>query len=279
MSSVISNRDCAIMYMHEIPAIEAERDKLKIQNSSLLNQIQELKAKFVIFEKTSEYAKCINDSKSDFAELKVESVALQNKFKAFEEKIFALEAKNVELMKSFHVDKDKANLEKIYTKKLSEFYKKAFQEKKDLEHRCIKLSKQVSEFEKILITERDTFAKERKVLEDKVIELPKQISVLQDLLEKERQIFQEKKKSFDAEKKISEKRNVGIFKEISEKNKNLEKDFEQERQIFESEISKLTTKLSVISSDILKEQIVRSNLKKKFDTLLDERNILSEKIK
>ncbi|KAI3718227.1 hypothetical protein L6452_19089 [Arctium lappa] len=140
----------------------------------------------------------------------------------------ALEAKNDDLMKNLNADTIKADLEKIYAQKLSDFSKKASQEKKDLELICIKLSKQVSEFEKIVITERDTFAKERKVLEDKVIEFPKKFSTLQDLLEKERQIFQVKKKSFDSEKKKFGKKNVGIFKEIYEKIKNLEKDFEQE---------------------------------------------------
>ncbi|KAI3697940.1 hypothetical protein L6452_31046 [Arctium lappa] len=126
---------------------------------------------------------------------------------------------------------------------------------------------------------KDTFAKERKVLEEKVIKSPKQISVLQDLLEKERKAFQEMKKSFEIEKKNTEKRNVGIFKEISEKTKNIEKEFEQERQIFENEISKLTSKISVVSSDFQKEQLARSDLKQKFDTLIVERNILTEKIK
>ncbi|KAI3758490.1 hypothetical protein L6452_06054 [Arctium lappa] len=144
---------------------------------------------------------------------------------------------------------------------------------------CIKLSKQVSDFEKVLITERDTFSKERQVLEAKNTELPKQISTLQDLLEKERNILKEKKQSFEEQKKLFEKKNAGIFKDISEKNKNLETDFEQERSYFESEISKLTSKLSVLSSDILKEQMARSDLKKKFDTITSERNILAAKMK
>ncbi|KAI3697837.1 hypothetical protein L6452_30935 [Arctium lappa] len=42
--------------------------------------------------------------------------------------------------------------------------------------------------------------------------------------------------------------------------KNLEKDFQQERKIFETEISKLTRKLSVLASDILKEQKVKYDL-------------------
>ncbi|KAI3735700.1 hypothetical protein L6452_15208 [Arctium lappa] len=106
-----------------------------------------------------------------------------------------------------------------------------------------------------------------------------EISVLQDLLEKERQIFKENKKSFELEKKTYEKRNVGIFKDISEKTKNMETNFEQERLHFESEISKLKSKINVLSADVQKEQMVKSDLKQKFDTLTSERNILSTKIK
>ncbi|KAI3667141.1 hypothetical protein L6452_42189 [Arctium lappa] len=98
--------------MPEKPIIEAERDELKIQNSKLLNQIQEFKAKLLNFDETSECAKCINNSKSDFSELKVESVDLHIKFKAFEDQISALVTKNVDLMKSLQADKDKSNLEK-----------------------------------------------------------------------------------------------------------------------------------------------------------------------
>ncbi|KAI3729648.1 hypothetical protein L6452_18310 [Arctium lappa] len=329
--------------MSKIPKMEAELDKLKNQNSKLLNQIQEFKSKVSNSDKTPDCIKCANLDKSDFAdimkerekeikdkdnqiemkekiigvkekiimqkerkisnlqshlktteqkssesqdesvklqlkfkafedhiyvlekknveliksikkdkvkeklqsqlktteqkssELKDESVKLQNKLKALEDQIYVLEKKNAELKSSLQAEKEKSNVKTSSTQQSSEISKKTVQEKKDLELRCIKLSKQVSDFEKILITERDTFAKERK-------------------------------------------KNVGIFKDISEKNKNLETNFEQERSYFESEISKLTSKLSVLSSDILKEQMARSDLKKKFDTLISERNILTKKI-
>ncbi|KAI3729594.1 hypothetical protein L6452_18255 [Arctium lappa] len=260
-NTVLSSRDVAFMYMPEIPAIEDERDKPKDQNSALLKQIQEFRNKLLKSDKTSDFAKCANNSKSDFAsilgtkekeiklreieihlfqtklktteknssEIKVESVSLLNKMKEFEEKISALEAKNADLMKHLQADKDKSNLEKASSQKISDHSKK--------------------------------------------------ISTLQDLLEKERKSFQEKKKSYDVEKKNAEKRNVGIFKEISEKTKNLEKDFELERQNFENEISKLTSKITVLSSYVLKEHIVRTDLKKKFDTISEERNIISKNIK
>ncbi|KAI3758679.1 hypothetical protein L6452_06250 [Arctium lappa] len=265
--------------------IEAECDKLKNQNSKLLKQIQELKLNVSNSDKTPVCAKCTDIAKSDFAETEqkasehqAESVELQSKFKAFEDKISALETQNAELTKSIQADKDRSIMETSITQQISDFSKKTLQEKKDLELRCLKFSKQVSKFEKIVITERDTFVKEIQVLENKITELPKQVSTLQDLLEKERQFFKENKKSFELEKKNYEKRNVGIFKEISEKTKNLEKYFEQERLYFESEISKLTSRITILSSDIQKEQKDKSDLKQKFDTLSDERNILTKKI-
>ncbi|KAI3728832.1 hypothetical protein L6452_17476 [Arctium lappa] len=215
-NTVLSKRDCEIAYMPEIPALEAENLKLKFQNS----------------------------------ELKTKTVDLQSKLKKFEKKISTLKTKSTDLMKmceeKFRIEKP--DLERNYNQKLSDLSKKIVQEKKDIELICIKLSKQVSEFEKILISERDIFAKEKQVLEEKFVDLPTQICTLQDLLEKERKVFQEKKISFESEKKTFEKKNVGIFKEISAKNKNMEKDFEQERNFFETEISKL----SVLASDILK---------------------------
>ncbi|KAI3758484.1 hypothetical protein L6452_06048 [Arctium lappa] len=280
-NNVLSARDCAILYMPEIPKIEAERNQLKNQNSVLLKQIQELKLNLSNSDKTSDYKKCVNMDKSHFVgiisekekeikdrekmvgikdntiqsleevikmkesyvesllsqlkiteqrssdlhdesvklqqkymasektayELKVknvdlmksikedkvqanlqrqlktteqkasdlqdESVKLQNKFKAFEEKISVLEKKNAEFKTSLQAEKEKSCVKTSSTQQMSEHFKKTLQEKKDLELRCIKLSKQVSNFEKILITERDTFTKERKVLEDKNTELPK----------------------------------------------------------------------------------------------------------
>ncbi|KAI3770919.1 hypothetical protein L6452_02067 [Arctium lappa] len=276
-NTVLSARDMAILYMPEIPGIEAERDKLRIQNAAFIKQIQELKFNLSNSDKTPDYIKCTNIVKSNSAsiinakenEIREKEKAIREKEKeiknrekiiairentiqtlekltTFEDKIYALEAKNAELLKSIQADKEKSNLEKSSTQQISEFSKKTLQEKKDLELRCSKFSKQ--------------------------------ISTLQDLLEKERQIFKENKKSYELEKKNAEKRNTGIFKEISEKSKNMEKNFEQERSHFESEISTLASKLTALPSDYQKEQKANSDLKQKFDTLSDERNFLTKKI-
>ncbi|KAI3685596.1 hypothetical protein L6452_34845 [Arctium lappa] len=89
------------------------------------------------------------------------------------------------------------------------FSRKCADEKKTVELKCIKLSHQISDFEKVIILERENFAKEKKLIEQK---------------------------------------NVGIFKEISGHRTNGEMDFEEERNIFETEIKKLTSKLSELST-------------------------------
>ncbi|KAI3664876.1 hypothetical protein L6452_43487 [Arctium lappa] len=314
-NTILSARDMAVLYMPEIPKMEAELDKLKNQNSKLLNQIQEFKSKVSNSDKTPDCIKCANLDKSDFADImkerekeikdkdnqiemkekiigvkekiimqkerkisnlqsqlkmteqtssesQDESVKLQQKFKAFEDQIYVLEKKNAELIKSIKEDKVKENLQNQL--------KKTDQKSSELKDESVKLQQKIKAFEEKI-----------SALEKKNVELQTSLQAEKKskyLLEKERNIFKEKKQSFEQEKKFFEKKNAGIFKDISEKNKNLETDFEQERSYFESEISKLTSKLSVLSSEILKEQLARSDLTHKFDTLTSERNILAAKI-
>ncbi|KAI3685643.1 hypothetical protein L6452_34897 [Arctium lappa] len=147
-----------------------EREKIIVlKEKTIVTCEKELKLKEKKIEKLQSQLKKTEQKSSDF---QAESVELQQKFTAFEEKISVLEIQNAELIKSIQADKEKSKLETSYTQKISELSKKADQEKKNLELRCIKLSKQVSDFEKVLVTERDTFAKERKVLEAKITELP-----------------------------------------------------------------------------------------------------------
>ncbi|KAI3707308.1 hypothetical protein L6452_25715 [Arctium lappa] len=165
-----------------------------------------------------------------------------------DEQLVSLEAENTELNKKItglemQIVKDRDNFEigkKAFEKKFSDLSKKSVEEKKTIELKCIKLSQQVSDFEKIIILEREKFAKEKKALEQK---------------------------------------NVGFFKEISDGRKSAENDFEEERNIFYEEIRKLTAKLSELSTNALKEQITKSEFKKKIDLLIEERDSLSLKIK
>ena len=79
--------------------------------------------------------------------------------------------------------------------------------------------------------------------------------------ETEKKGFQTERKSFDlksAKKKISE---LELLVK-NEKRKCAEKDFMSEMKYFETEIKKLSRKLSGPSSDIMKERILKSDLQK-----------------
>ncbi|KAI3673028.1 hypothetical protein L6452_39137 [Arctium lappa] len=181
---------------------------LEAENTKLQNKISELEDHIV---KISELTGCAN-----------------------EKKIFELELQIVEERSVFEKEK------KEFAKKFSEFSRKCADEKKMVEQKCIKLSQQISDFEKVFILERE---------------------------------------NFDKEKKIIEQKNVGFFKELSDGRKNVEKDFEEERIIFEKEIKKLTEKLSELSTSVLKEQKTKSDFKTKIDLLVKERDSYSSKVK
>ena len=82
------------------------------------------------------------------------------------------------------------------------------------------------------------------------MELTKKLSDVQKILEKVRKDVEKKKKG-NKEK---------VNKESLEEKKDVEEKFEVERKIFESEIQKLTSKLSGLSTDIMKEQRLKSDL-------------------
>ncbi|KAI3678404.1 hypothetical protein L6452_37695 [Arctium lappa] len=165
-----------------------------------------------------------------------------------EQKVKKLESENFELKRNLsdlekQLVANKVEFEsekKIFSKKFSDFSKKCYEEKKSFELKCIKLSQQISDFEKVLILEREKFEKEKKAIEQK---------------------------------------NVGFFKELSGQRTDSEKEFEEERLIFENEIKKLTSKLSELSATGLKEQKTKSEFKTKIDLLEKERDIFASKIK
>ncbi|KAI3715248.1 hypothetical protein L6452_22221 [Arctium lappa] len=135
---------------------------------------------------------------------------------------------------------DKSEFEKSFAKKFSEFSRKCVDEKKEVELKCIKLSQQVSDFQKVIILEREKFATEKKAIEQK---------------------------------------NVSVFKEISGQRNNAEKGFEEERSMFETEIKRLTAKLSELSEKALKEQRTKPGFTKKIDLLVKERDNFASTIK
>ena len=85
-----------------------------------------------------------------------------------------------------------------------------------METRNIKLSKQVSDFEQIVIIERSRFVKEREVYEKEILELTKKVADFQNTT------VQERKKS-TKEKKVIELEKVLVYERIN---------YDKERQSF-----------------------------------------------
>ena len=71
----------------------------------------------------------------------------------------------------------------------------------------------------------------------------------------ERNEFKRKEHVFQSEKKVLKQMIVE-----SEKEKSAAKEFGDEKKIFETQVRKLTSKLAGLSSDIMKEQRMRSDL-------------------
>ncbi|KAI3685384.1 hypothetical protein L6452_34626 [Arctium lappa] len=83
------------------------------------------------------------------------------------------------------------------------------------------------------------------------------------------------------EKKTVELKCIKLYQRISdfEKRKDAEKDFEEERNIFETEIKKLTKKIYELSESALKDQKAKSEFKEMIDLFIKERDSYSSKIK
>ncbi|KAI3757956.1 hypothetical protein L6452_05501 [Arctium lappa] len=118
------------------------------------------------------------------------------------EKVKVLEAENSELQKKIS----------DFEKKFSDLSKKSVEEKKTLELKCLMLSQKVEEFEKVIILERDQFAKERKANDQKGAKkgFEEERSILEAKLKKlteklselSKSVLTEKKKKSAFEKKI-----------------------------------------------------------------------------
>ncbi|KAI3729714.1 hypothetical protein L6452_18378 [Arctium lappa] len=253
---VLTKRDCALAYMPEIPAMEAEIKDLKIQNASLHEQINRLKhnkdftsdaprtSNYLLYAERDKLKDKVFSLEVEINMLKEKAIKEkkistdQDEVKKIEKKRKEIERDNVELKKKISELEDQVNKQKKdkvdfererkeFAKKFSEFSRKAFEEKKVVDLKYVKLSQQVSDFEKVIIMERDKFDKEKKLAEQKCVK----------------------------------------------------KDFGEEKKAFEDEIKELNGKLSELSTKIQKEKNAKDELHKKFDKLSKERNCLSTKIK
>ncbi|KAI3758757.1 hypothetical protein L6452_06329 [Arctium lappa] len=101
---------------------------------------------------------------------------------------------------------------------------------KNLEYANDEFNKKITDMELQMVKDRDDFEKEKKEFAKKFLE-----------------------EKFAKEKKTIEQKNIGIFKEISGQRNNVDNGFEEEIQLFETEIKKLTEKLSELSTRALKE--------------------------
>ncbi|KAJ9540987.1 hypothetical protein OSB04_027493 [Centaurea solstitialis] len=161
---------------------------------------------------------------------------------------------------------------------------------KSLELRNAQLSNQISDFEQLLILERNNFEKERKVFEENILDLSSKISDLAIKMDLERQQFQSVRKSSEEkslelrnqiialQNQISDERNQFKRKEqvLKSEKKALEQMFvahkkepvvetyvEKQKEFFQCEIKRLTRQLAEFSTKAMTSMV---NDNKKFDS-------------
>ncbi|KAJ9540898.1 LOW QUALITY PROTEIN: hypothetical protein OSB04_027404 [Centaurea solstitialis] len=161
---------------------------------------------------------------------------------------------------------------------------------KSLELRNAQLSIQISDFEHLLILERNNFEKERKVFEENILDLSSKISDLAIKMDFERQQFQSVSKSSEEkslelrnqivalQNQISDERNQFKRKEQVLKNEKkaleqmfvahkkepvVETDFEKQKEFFQCEIKRLTHQLAEFSTKAMTSMVNDNN---KFDS-------------
>lgn len=187
-----------------------------------------------------------------------------------EEKVIALEKENADLKKQIlsverSFAKEKEENQKTRAQKIisNSGLSKDSDDKKQLELKLIKLTSQVSDFEKLLFSEREGFEKERtsfdskrKSFEAKFVELSKKLSDLEVTLEKERM-------EFDLERKEYVK-----VKSEGFQTKCVKDNFERERRIFQTELKKLTKKVSELSAELILQKRLKSELQSKYDEMI-----------
>ncbi|KAJ9547942.1 hypothetical protein OSB04_020485 [Centaurea solstitialis] len=192
-----------------------------------------------------------------------------------ERKVFEKERKSFEL-KSDKLSKKISDLERQIVNERKDFEKKknVFESKnKGLKKNNVRVERdRCVEFD--FEEESKGFEKERKAFEEKSVLFRKKIANLEVQLSDERSAFKRKEHLLKCEIKGFEQLIAELKKPTFEKN-----DFEEEKRVFETEVRKLTLRLSELSSDIMKEQIISSNLKKKLDETVEEKNLLSAMVK
>ncbi|KAJ9561537.1 hypothetical protein OSB04_006697 [Centaurea solstitialis] len=269
-----------------------ERDKLLEQIKFLQQVVNESEHELV--NERNRFAKDREEYVKEILELQRTVADLQ---KVSEDK-GGHEKQNVELEFAKERHMFETEIEKI-TKTAYDLQNTLTEERKVFDLKSVNLSKKIYELErKIILDKKNSLKKpslrvgkyqnmmhdfeeeiqvvqsKRKFDEKKSIELQKQIVDLQNQLSDERSLFKRKEKVLQSEKSVLEQ----IIAEPKKKSVE-EKDFEDQREVFENEIKKLTSRLSGLSTDILNEQRMRSDQQQKLVDLVEERNKLSAKVK
>ncbi|KAI3673235.1 hypothetical protein L6452_39352 [Arctium lappa] len=161
--------------------------------------------------------KCMTGSvmSSKVKVLEAENNALKRKISHLEAQIQKQESVESNEKKSKDLESANAELEKKlseFKKKIADLSKKSIEEKKILELQILMLSQKVEDFEKVIILERDQFAKERKANDQKGAKMgfEEERSILEASIKKlteklselSKSVLTEKKKKSAFEKKI-----------------------------------------------------------------------------
>ncbi|KAJ9541827.1 hypothetical protein OSB04_028333 [Centaurea solstitialis] len=194
------------------------------------------------------------------------------------------------------VDSELVKIEKMLQdeRKVFEEERKVFEkERKSFELKSDKLSKKISDLERQVVNERKDFEKKKNVFESKKKGLKKK----NVRVERDRCVefdFEEESKGFEKERKAFEEKSVLFRKKIA----NLEVQLSDERSAFKrkehllkceikgfeqliAELKKPTFEKNDFEEEkrVFKAEIMSSNLKKKLNETVEEKNLLSAMVK
>ncbi|KAI3664852.1 hypothetical protein L6452_43461 [Arctium lappa] len=258
-------------YDKEEKMLKAENKDLQIQNSSLLIQINALKENLKDSDSLIDFAGIIESKEKEIFDLQAKlkrsesssTCEISEELRKTNSQVFAerdklkdqvlsLEGEINMLKEKATQDRDNSKAQdemlkiekerKEFAKKFSDFSRKAFEEKKSLELRCVKLSQQVSDFEKVIIIEREKaenekkkdelkkantdFLEEKKIFETEIAKLTGKLAEFSTNIMKEKNAKSELNTKFDL---IEKERNSNFKKNKSQKKSLWRKDDEKDK--------------------------------------------------
>ncbi|KAJ9546433.1 hypothetical protein OSB04_018976 [Centaurea solstitialis] len=255
-----------------------EKTEHNAEREMLLEQIQILQQ--VVYESEHDLKNERNRFAKDREEYVQEILELQRIVadlqKLLEDKA-GREKQNVELEFANERHKFETDIEQL-TKTVFDLQHTLIDERKVFDLKSETLSKKISELEKKIILDKKNALKKPSLRVGKYQNLMHEFEEEIQVVHSERKVGD--KKSIELQKQIVDLQNQ-LSDIIAEPKKPtlLETDFEAQKEAFKTEMRKLTSKLSGLSTDIMNEQRMRSDEQKKINDLLEERNKLSSKVK